>query len=37
MRQVAIGVKEAGAIAYCSPKIHERKETKDNENLVGEK
>jgi len=37
MRQITISVKEAGAIAYYPPKISERKEEKDNENLVGEK
>ena len=37
MRQTTISVKEAGDIAYYSPKIRERKEEKDNENLVGEK
>jgi hypothetical protein len=37
MRQITIGVKEAGDIAYYSPKIRERNKEKDNENLVGEK
>jgi len=37
MRQITISVKEAGDIAYDSPDIRERKEAKDNENLVGEK
>jgi hypothetical protein len=37
MRQITISVKEAGDIAHYSPNIRERKEEKDNENLVGEK
>jgi hypothetical protein len=37
MGQISISVKEAGDIAYYSPKIREQKEEKDNENLVGEK
>jgi hypothetical protein len=37
MRQITVSAKEAGDIAYDSPKISERKEAKDNENLVGEK
>jgi hypothetical protein len=36
MCQLTLRVKEAGDIAYYSPKIRERKEEKDNENLVGE-
>jgi hypothetical protein len=37
MGQITISVKEAGDIADYSPNIRERKEEKDNENLVGEK
>jgi len=37
MRQITFSVKKAGGIAYYSPKKRERKEEKDNANLVGEK
>jgi hypothetical protein len=37
MRQIPIGVKETGDIAYYPPNIRERKEEKDNENLIREK
>jgi len=37
MREITISVKEAGDIAHYSPNIRERKEEKDNENLIGKK
>jgi hypothetical protein len=37
MRQVTISVKKAGDIAHYCPNIRERKEEKNNENLVEEK